>query len=192
MPTRRGLEVAHSRLHFRTIINLFPEETSQRSPLLPEELKFARDHGIRYLGSPSNASDLVAAQFLDQTLSLAQDPSAWPILVHCHGCMDRTPAWAGIYRFVVQERPLLEIMQEIERHRGYRPWAAVILLYNRVLPPRAGARYWADPTADLLRRCAEGPLDVSPGSTHAAAKEANLDVHARVGRAGHTGERSTR
>ena len=28
---------------------------------------------------------------------------------------------------------LLEIMQEIERHRGYRPKASVILLYNRVL-----------------------------------------------------------
>ncbi len=53
-----------------------------------------------------------------QTLALAQDPSAWPILVHCHGCMDRSPAWMGIYRFVVQGRPLLEVMQEIERHRG--------------------------------------------------------------------------
>ena len=49
------------------------------------------------------------------------------------------------------------IMQEIERHRGYRPKASVILLYNRVLPPRAGARYWSDPTAILLRRCGESP-----------------------------------
>ena len=73
--------------------------------------------------------------------------------------MDRSPAWMGIYKFVVKERPLLEVMQEIERHRGYRPKASVILLYNRVLPPRAGARYWADPTAALLRRCAAGTID---------------------------------
>ena len=72
--------------------------------------------------------------------------------------MDRSPAWMGIYRFMVQGRPLDEIMKEIERHRGYRPKASVILLYNRVLPPRAGSRYWADPTAMLLRRCA----DVTP------------------------------
>src|SRR5262249_30210784 len=43
MPTWRGLEVAHKRLHFRTIVNLFPEETPQRSPLLEDELKFARE-----------------------------------------------------------------------------------------------------------------------------------------------------
>ena len=46
------------------------------------------------------------------------------------------------------------VMQEIERHRGYRPKASVVLLYNRVLPPRAGERYWTDPTAALLRECA--------------------------------------
>ena len=156
MPTRRGLEVAQSRHHFRTIINLFPEETAQRSPLVGDERKFAREHGIRYVASPSDASPAASNAFLNQTLALAQDPSAWPILVHCHGCMDRSPAWMGIYRFLVQGRPLDEVMQEIERHRGYRPKASVILLYNRVLPPRAGARYWTDPTAILLRRCAAG------------------------------------
>ena len=30
MPTLRGLEVAHARHHFRTIINLFPEDTPLR------------------------------------------------------------------------------------------------------------------------------------------------------------------
>jgi predicted protein tyrosine phosphatase len=159
MPTRQGLELAQERHHFRTIINLFPEETPQRSPLLGEELAFIRTHGIQYVASPSDSSVAVSEAFLNQTLALAQDPSAWPILVHCHGCMDRSPAWMGIYRFVVQGRSLLEIMQEIERHRGYRPKASVTLLYNRVLAPRAGERYWADPTATLLRRCAEGTAD---------------------------------
>jgi hypothetical protein len=165
MPTHGGLEVAHHRHCFRTIINLFPEQTPQRSPLLGAELEFVRAHGIQYLASPSDSSPAASDAFLNQTLALAQDPSAWPILVHCHGCMDRSPAWMGIYRFVVQGRPLLEIMQEIERHRGYRPKASVTLLYNRVLAPRAEARYWADPTATLLRRCAEGtadPMKVAP------------------------------
>ncbi len=121
--------------------------------------KFARAHGIRYVCSPSDPSPAAAEAFLNQTLALAQDPSAWPILVHCHGCMDRSPAWMGIYRFVVQGRPLLEVMQEIERHRGYRPKASVILLYNRVLPPRARERYEADPTAAILRQCAAGTHD---------------------------------
>jgi protein tyrosine phosphatase (PTP) superfamily phosphohydrolase (DUF442 family) len=159
MPTLRGLEPAQARHGFRTIINLFPEDTPQGSPLLADELKFAREHDIKYVGSPSDPSEAASSAFLDQTLALAQDRAAWPILVHCHGCMDRSPAWMGIYRFVVEGKPLLEIMQEIERHRGYRPKASVIMLYNRVLAERAGARYRADPTALLLRRCAEGTIE---------------------------------
>jgi hypothetical protein len=156
MPTLRGLEIERARIPFRTIINLFPEATAQGSPLSPGEIKFANEHGIRYLGSPSDPSEAASSAFLSETLALAQDPNAWPILVHCHGCMDRSPAWMGIYKFVVKGRPLLEVMQEIERHRGYRPKASVVLLYNRVLPARAGERYWADPTALFLRRCENG------------------------------------
>jgi hypothetical protein len=171
MPTWRGLEVANSRLRFRTIINLFGEDSPQRSAILGDELAFAKEHGIHYLGSPTDPSDAASNAFLDETLALAQDPSAWPILVHCHGCMDRSPAWMGIYRFVVQKRPLLEVMQEIERHRGYRPKASVTMLYNRVLPPRAGDRYWNDPTAALLRRCAADTVDpkLASGGEGAAA-----------------------
>jgi hypothetical protein len=159
MPTLRGLQVAQARHPFRTIINLFPEDTPLGSPLLADELRFAREHGIRYVGSPSDPSESASSAFLDKTLAVAQDPSAWPILVHCHGCMDRSPAWMGIYRFVVKQEPLRQIMQEIERHRGYRPKASVILLYNRVLAPRSGIRYWSDPTAAVLRDCANGVAD---------------------------------
>jgi predicted protein tyrosine phosphatase len=174
MPTFRGLELAHARHQFRTIINLFPEDTPFRSPLLPDELRFARTHGIRYVGSPSNPSETVSSAFLDQTLALAQDPSAGPILVHCHGCMDRSPAWMGIFKFVVKHQSLREVMQEIERHRGYRPKASVVLLFNRVLPPRAGDRYWADPTAALLRECALGTFDPMHARRGAAEVRTNI------------------
>ena len=49
MPTYRGLEVEQDRLHFKTIINIFPEETVQRSPILGQELRFVAERGIRYL-----------------------------------------------------------------------------------------------------------------------------------------------
>ncbi len=173
MPTRAGLEIATSRHHFRTIINLFPEHTSQRSPILNDELAFVRDHQINYLSSPADPSEEASTEFLDQTLALANDPAAWPILVHCHGCMDRTPAWVGIYRFVEEGWPLVNIMREIERHRGYRPKASVILLYNRVLPARAGDRYWADPTAVLLRRLSGASLDRSVALEPGESRQVN-------------------
>jgi predicted protein tyrosine phosphatase len=187
MPTPRGLVVAQERRHFRTIINLFPEDTPFRSPYHDDELKFAREHRITYVGSPSDPSPEASDEFLNRTLALAQDPSAWPILVHCHGCMDRSPAWMGIYRFVVQKRPLREVMQEIEQHRGYRPKGSVTMLYNRVLEPRAPEHYRNDPTAPILRRCAVGTEDLMLGPAQRAAQQARFEAEARRARAGVAG-----
>jgi hypothetical protein len=157
MPTGRGLEVAHGRHRFKTVINLFPEDTPLRSSRLPEELAFVRRRGLTYVASPS---DVVSSDdFLDRTLRLACDPGSWPILVHCHGCMDRTPAWVGIYQFVVEGKPLEQSLRFIEQHRGYRPKASVTLLYNRVLPRLAGDRAFSDPTAALLRESAARIVD---------------------------------
>ena len=158
MPEPEGLAIAHRRHGFKTIINLFQEDLpGLRSPRLDEEIAFARDHGIRYLRSPLGAE--AAEPFLTETLRLARDPDAWPILVHCHACMDRTPAWWGIYQFLVEGKPLIDAMRSIEQHRGSRPKASVSLLYNRVLSERAPERYRDDPTAAVLRRSAEGTVD---------------------------------
>jgi hypothetical protein len=73
---------------------------------------------------------------------------------------------SGRIGFVVQGRPLDEIMREIEQHRGSRPNASVTLLYNWVLPAYALERYALDPTAQLLKHCASGatagPCDRTP------------------------------
>ena len=157
MPTYRGLEIEQKRLGFKTIINLFDEASTQASPRHADEIRFVREHGLRYLGSPSDG--LESDRFLDETFALAQDPAAWPILVHCHGCMDRSPAWMGMYRFLVEQRPLAAIYREIEQHRGTRPKAVVTLQYNRKLPKRAPEQFAADPTAAVLLRCAAGTTD---------------------------------
>jgi hypothetical protein len=181
MPTYRGLQLAKERLGIRTIINVFNEHGPLRSPYLDDELRFAREHGVNYVGSPGDP--LRADAFLDETLRLAQDPEAWPILLHCHGCMDRSPAWMGIYRFLVEGRSMEEILAEIERHRGSRPKASVTLLYNRVLPARAPERYAADPTARRLVRNARGTVDPFMAELEAARRRANADPVPRVGRA---------
>jgi hypothetical protein len=158
MPTYWGLELAQERHHFRTIINLFPEYTPERSPLWPDELRFVREHHLNYVGDEPD-DDPLGEAFIARTLSVGQDPSAWPILIHCHASMDRSPAWIGLYRFVVQGWPLADALREIEVHRGLRPKASVTLLYNRVLPKLAPAHAAADPTVPLLRRNAEGTVD---------------------------------
>jgi predicted protein tyrosine phosphatase len=157
MPTYWGLELAQERHHFNTIINLYPEHTTTRSPLLPDELRFAAEHGINYVGNPPG--DPSGEAFVAQTLELARDPSSWPILVHCHASMDRSPAWVGLYRFVIQRWPLADALRELEHHRGLRPKASVTLLYNRMLPRLAPERSTSDPTARLLQECAAGTID---------------------------------
>ncbi|WP_152053348.1 fused DSP-PTPase phosphatase/NAD kinase-like protein [Tautonia marina] len=158
MPHGEGLEVLHRRHGFKTIINLFQEDLpGLRSPHLDAEIAFAQAHDIHFIRSPVEASK--AEAFMDETLRLANDPEAWPILLHCHACMDRTPAWWGIYQFVVKERPLIESLQAIEQHRGSRPKGSVTLLYNRVLARLAPDRHRADPTAALLQRYARGTPD---------------------------------
>jgi hypothetical protein len=180
MPTKEGLEIVQRRHHIKTIINLFPEDTEFRSSRLPEEMEFARTHGITYVVNDSDPKN--ANKFLDQTLRLAQDPAAWPVLVHCHACMDRTPAWWGIYRFIVQGDDLAPILRDIERHRGLRPKASVTLLYNRVLAPRAPAHYRADPTAAILRECAKGTRDPFFDEVPEAEASANFEPPPRVSR----------
>jgi hypothetical protein len=73
--------------------------------------------------------------------------------------MDRSPAWVGLYRFVIQGWPLADALRELEHHRGLRPKASVTLLYNRMLPQLAPERSALDPTARLLREYAAGTVD---------------------------------
>ncbi len=168
MPDARGLELVKRRHGIKSIINLFPEDTHLRSPLLPQELQFVQDHDLNYIRNTTFDADGDA--FLKRTFEMAQNPDAWPILVHCHGCMDRAPAWMGLYRFTFQNRPLREVLCEIEQHRGYRPKASVTLLYNHVLPKIAPERAAADPTAQALHQYAKGTPDPYAAKTAARAK----------------------
>lgn len=161
MPTYGGLEVAQARHQFKTIINLFNENGRQRHPNSPDEKRFVAERGLRYIERPDadTDSEIGELEFIKATLAVARDPKAWPVLVHCHGCMDRTPAWAGLYRFLDQGWSLTEVMTEIERHRGLRPKGSVYLLYNWALPQLAAQRFNADPTSKLLKAATAWSVD---------------------------------
>lgn len=153
MPTYEGLRLAHDRHHFRTIINLFPELTPEQSPHWPDELRFVREHGLKYVGNTS--TDVCGGEeFVARTIAIARDPSSWPVLVHCHASMDRSPAWVGVYRFVAQGWPLVDAIRELEWHRGLRPKGSVTLLYLSILPQLDPERSARDPTLAILRDCA--------------------------------------
>lgn len=147
MPPPQGLALAAQRHHFKTIINLFNEDTPQRHPNFPKELAYAQSHGIRYVRAEGKS---YGAAFVESTLNEARNPANWPVLVHCHGNMDRTPAWLGIYRFIDQGWSMTDVLLAIERHRGYRPKGGTTMLYSDVLPVLAPERWATDPAGRRL------------------------------------------
>jgi hypothetical protein len=182
MPTYRTLQMVQERFHFRSIIDLFPEYTPEQSPHWPDELRFAREHGLKYVVNPSH-DGTGGEDFVAQTIELSREPGSWPILVHCHASMDRSPAWMGIYRFVVEGWPLADALRDVERHRGLRPRASVTLLYLHVLPRLAPERCAEDPTFALLRQCA-GDL-VTPRPTP-PGRRGNITLTRSASEAPHT------
>lgn len=157
MPTYRGLTLAQERIGFKTIINLFPEFTPEQSPHWPDEQRFARENGIALYNQPP--TDPTGVKYVQEMLAIARDPANQPVLVHCHASMDRSPAWVGMFRFLVNGWSVKDAIAEIERHRGSRPKSSVTLLYNRMLPLLDAERAAADPTAALLKHNAKGTLD---------------------------------
>lgn len=147
MPPPDGLALAHARHGFKTIINLFNEDTPQRHRDYPAERAYAEKNGILYIRADNT---LHGEAFVRKTLEAARNPENWPVLVHCHGNMDRTPAWVGIYRFIDLGWPMWDVMAAIERHRGYRPKGGVTVLYTDVLPILAPDLWANDPVASRL------------------------------------------
>ncbi|MEI7921919.1 MAG: protein tyrosine phosphatase [Planctomycetota bacterium] len=153
MPPPSGLALANDRHHFKTIINLFNEDTPLRHPNFPAELAYAESHGIRYIRAQGKS---YGSAYVQSTFDEVRKPENWPVLVHCHGNMDRTPAWLGMYRFIDQSWSLADVLAAIERHRGYRPKGGTTILYNDVLPILAPDRWATDPTAKRLVQNAHG------------------------------------
>lgn len=174
MPTYRGLTLAQERIGFKTIINLFPEFTPEQSPHWPDEQRFARENGITLYNQPS--TDPTGVNYIQDMLAVAQDPANQPVLVHCHASMDRSPAWVGMFRFLVNGWSVKDAIAEIERHRGSRPKSSVTLLYNRMLPILDADRAAADPTAAQLKQSAKGTLD----PYYLIMQQVNADEQARA------------
>jgi hypothetical protein len=153
MPPPKGLALANERHQFETIINLFNEDTPQRHPNYPAEVAYAKSHGIKYVRAEGKS---YGSAFVESTFAEARNPENWPVLVHCHGNMDRTPAWLGMYRFHFQGWSLSEVFAAIERHRGYRPKGGTSVLYTDVLSKIDPERWAKDPVARRLEVYTKG------------------------------------
>lgn len=168
MPSPHGLKLAHQRHQFKTIINLFNEDTPLRHRDFPAELQFANENGINYIRAQGKN---FGNSFIESTFESANDPANWPVLVHCHGNMDRTPAWLGMYRFRYQGWGLGQVFAAIERHRGYRPKGGTTVLYCDLLPRLEPEKWAADPVASRLEDHGRGYCMPRPDDAAAIASQ---------------------
>ena len=162
--TASGLRDILRGYHIRTVINLQEEN---RDPFMPEEwlsaphvreTEVCRELGVNYFslyGGETVAPHEFAAgkrpESIDQFLAVLDDPSNYPILLHCKAGLHRTGAFTAVYRMEYEQRTPAAAMEEL-RANGFGTYAATtgnvyIVQYvagykpgvrNPVPPPTAG------------------------------------------------------
>lgn len=79
------------RLGIKTVIDL-------RKDSVPGEPELVRGAGMQYFNIPLKASSPATDEQTAYFLSLVNNPTNWPVYVHCKGGRHRTGALTGVYR----------------------------------------------------------------------------------------------
>jgi protein tyrosine/serine phosphatase len=130
--TTSGFKEAVERYHIRTIVNLqdeYPDpdvDTGYFTLKTMKESKLCRNLGARYVFIPPELIDpaLVSEQrpqAIDQYLELLDDPSNYPILIHCRAGLHRTGIMTAIYRMEYQGWSREEAIDEMKEN-GFGEW----------------------------------------------------------------------
>lgn len=151
--TADGFAEAVARYHIRTIINLqdeYRDPDIDRNYLgldsMPES-ELCRRLGVRYVFVPP---DLVSRRrieerrplAIDRFLQVMDDPTAYPVLLHCHAGLHRTGVMTAVYRMEYQGWSPREAFRELKAN-GFGEFAcssANDYVYEYVLRYQPGKR----------------------------------------------------
>jgi hypothetical protein len=125
--TAEGFRDAVERLGLRTIINLQDEYPDPDIPLnylgtgTVKESELCRELGVRYVYLPPDliSRKKVPAQrpgAIDRYLELLDDPSVYPVLIHCRAGLHRTGVMAAVYRMEYDHFSRDEALRELRDH----------------------------------------------------------------------------
>lgn len=115
-----GIQRLHHDYRFRTIVSLRFEKNDL--PDVAEE-EYCRNNGIRFLRlSPEQWSGIngivPAEKNIKKFLEVMDDPSSYPVLVHCFAGTHRTGAYVAVYRMEYQGWDNARAVREL-RDKGY-------------------------------------------------------------------------
>jgi protein tyrosine/serine phosphatase len=125
--TAVGFRDAISREGIRTVINLQDEYPDPDIPLnylglrTVKESALCAELGVRYVYLPPEliSRKKVPAQrpaTIDRYLELLDDPSVYPVLIHCRAGLHRTGCMAAVYRMEYEHFSRDEALRELKQH----------------------------------------------------------------------------
>jgi protein tyrosine/serine phosphatase len=82
-------------IDLRSVGDLDPEDSEQRQEI-QEEARVLTRLGVRHHHLPS--PQVPTPQLVDRFLGLMQDPSSYPVLIHCHHGRGRAVLYSALYR----------------------------------------------------------------------------------------------
>jgi tyrosine-protein phosphatase SIW14 len=130
--TAEGFADAVQRYHLRTIINVqdeFPDPTIDLgfwSRQTTKESELCRELGVRYVHLmptllPRHLIPEHRPPAIDQMLEILDDPSNYPVLIHCHAGLHRTGILTAVYRMEYQGWTNDEAFLDMKA-QGFGPW----------------------------------------------------------------------
>ncbi len=119
--TAEGLTEAIQRYGIRTVINFQNEDSD---PILGTGLRestLCRSLGVRYHFLPPDLIDPRRVpedrpEAIDQFLAIMDDPTNWPVLIHCRAGLHRTGIMAALYRLEYQRWSLQDALDELKEN----------------------------------------------------------------------------
>jgi protein tyrosine/serine phosphatase len=103
---------ALKRMGIRTVIDLQQDKK-------PEEVSWVQNAGMRYVNIPLSTSRPATAEQTEYFLSLINDPTIWPVYVHCAAGKHRTGEMTAIYRITHDSWTADQAFAEMKQYGFY-------------------------------------------------------------------------
>lgn len=123
--TAEGFAEAVQRFKIRTIVNLQDEYPDPDLDInyfglsTEKESELCKRLGVRYVYDPPNLiarADVPAKrpEAIERFLAVMDDPSNYPVLIHCHAGLHRTGVMTAVYRMEYQGWSMLEAVRDLK------------------------------------------------------------------------------
>jgi tyrosine-protein phosphatase SIW14 len=157
--TSDGFAQAVQRYNIRTIVNLQDEyddpevDTGYFTTKTIKESELCRSLGVRYVFIPPDLVErrqagLQRPEAIDRFLQLLDDPTVYPVLIHCRAGLHRTGVMTAIYRMEYQGWSQKQAIAELKGN-GFGEWPCTsandyIVQYVLTYRPRARSQQTVD------------------------------------------------